>query len=318
MVRDLRRELHGDGPSSGGGLNDLLVKQSGACAMRAKKPCCNGVGFKTVIDGAYVGAALCDCVLSCPVCFGKCLAPSGGHGGALKSCSPNDPRLYVTGLNNARIPALYADAALDRFANFTGNGRDLIGQLTQWLNTFSIGQSRGFILSGPVGVGKTYILAAITRALALRGLNVRFVDFFQLLSELRGAYAAGDSDLSLIQPLVDLDVLVIDEMGKGPSTEWPITILDQLVNGRDKQKKIILASTNYTIGAPRSVSNYASMDLEHAAASSPKGFSPDMFPTLESRVGSRVYSRLMGMCHGVEMTGQDWRRNGRGGAVPRR
>jgi DNA replication protein DnaC len=186
------------------------------------------------------------------------------------------------------------------------------------MNTFSLGQSKGFILSGAVGVGKTFILASITRALALRGLKVRFVDFFQLLSEIRDAYASKESEMDLIQPLVDLDVLVIDEMGKGPSTEWPTTILDQLVDGRDKQKKLIIASTNYTIGSPRSVQSYSSMDLEHAAASGPKGFSPDVFPPLESRVGPRIYSRLMGMCHTVELTGQDWRRNGRGGSVPRR
>lgn len=317
MVRDLRRELR-DGPTDSAALGDILSRQASGCAMRSRKPCCDGAGFRVVADGPYVGAAVCECVMSCPVCLGKCLAPSARADGDLESCSPNNPRRRVTTINNARIPAHYIDASLDKFANYTGNGRELHGQLTQWLNSFTPGQSKGLILSGPVGVGKTFILASIARAFAARGVNTRFVDFFQLLSEIRDAYASKESELDLIQPLVDVDVLVIDEMGKGPSSEWPATILDQIVDGRDKQKKVIIASTNYTLGAPRTVNAYSSMDLENAAAGGPKTFNPEVFPSLESRVGPRIYSRLLGMCHTVEITGQDWRRSGRGGAVPRR
>ena len=43
---------------------------------------------------------------------------------------------------------------------------------------------------------------------------------------------------------MDVDILFIDELGKGRNTDFELTILDQLVMGRYNQNKMIVASTN--------------------------------------------------------------------------
>jgi DNA replication protein DnaC len=223
----------------------------------------------------------------------------------MEACVPHAPHRVIRALNEARVPSHYAEATLENFTNLSGNGAEVLRGLRQWLSSFVLGQSKGIILSGAVGVGKTHLLTSVTKTLAMRGVNVRFVDFYQLLAEIRDGYASKQSELDIIQPLVDLDVLVIDEMGKGPSTDWPVSILDQIVDGRDKRRMPIIASTNYTLGPSTGASSRAAIDLEGPA----KQFSPDMFTSLEARVGARIYSRLLGMCHTVELKGKDWRRN---------
>ena len=84
------------------------------------------------------------------------------------------------------IPARYASAKLDNFANFTGNGRLIMNSMRQWMKEFTPRDPKGLLISGPVGVGKTYLLAAIAKSFAYRGHTVRFVDFFSIAQRIKG------------------------------------------------------------------------------------------------------------------------------------
>ena len=137
-----------------------------------------------------------------------------------------------------------------------------------------------------------------------RGFSVKFVDFFQLLAELKAGYANDQADASIIQPLIDVDVLFIDELGKGKSSDWEISILDQLVMGRYNQNKIVVASTNYGLRSGKS----GTIGGRYESESSGKGFSLDELESLEYRVESRIYSRLMETSIIWEMTGDDYRK----------
>ncbi len=70
---------------------------------------------------------------------------------------------------------------------------------------------RGLILSGPVGVGKTYLLVGLAKTLIRLGVEVKFVDFHRLLSLIRASYADKGSEESLLAPLIEAEILMIDE-----------------------------------------------------------------------------------------------------------
>jgi DNA replication protein DnaC len=116
-----------------------------------------------------------------------------------------------------------------------------------------------------------------------------FKDFFYLLSELKQAYSEGTGENQVIMPLIETEVLVIDELGKGRSNEWELNILDQLISKRYNASKKTLITTNYvTYDVAKELGE------EHEI--------------LEVRIGERIASRLYEMCEFMYLEGRDYRK----------
>lgn len=73
---------------------------------------------------------------------------------------------------------------------------------------------RGMYLWGPVGAGKTYAAAAALKHLWAVGCDIAWQPFEELLLKLRATFAgSGTSEWSVIQPLCDVDGLLLDDVG---------------------------------------------------------------------------------------------------------
>ncbi len=304
--RDLLTELRKNPGSEKKAHRSFASKVAMLCGARVKCEACQNRRVLFSVSAPYSIATLCKCISSCKKCLGS------GRGNevfqsstestpisSVKHCVRPNPSYIVRAYNEARIPARYAGARLDYFENPSGNGaKEVLPKLSKWLDEYPKSATRGILLSAEVGVGKTYILTGLTRSLALRGVRARFVDFFQLISELKAAYTDGKADKQLLQPLQNAEVLVIDELGKGRNTEWEQTILDQLVMGRYNQGKVIIASTNFGLeGQLQNPVDHYNKD----------GFNPDKFGQLVDRVGYRVFSRLKESCDFFTLSGADYR-----------
>ncbi|MCX6106392.1 MAG: ATP-binding protein [Proteobacteria bacterium] len=292
------------------------------CNLSRALTCCGGRGYKLGMQGALTHATLCDCVVSCAACLGRARIMDGNDS---RLCRNPPPNVVANLINAGMIPARYAAASLERFRNFSGNGQQVIAELKAWRSRFSLSGSRpgssvgtsaakGLILEGPVGVGKTFILASLAKDFAERGLSVRFTDFFQLLGELKAGFSQGKADAAQLAPLINVDLLFIDELGKGRNNDFELTILDQLVCGRYNQNKPIIASTNYRL---RGRSFDANASLDEGPGTGTNAFASDRYVNLEQRIGPRMFSRLGEMCSFVELKGDDFRRDEhRRGASP--
>ena len=177
--------------------------------------------------------------------------------------------------------------------------------VSTWLQNYRPGEeNRGLVLHGKVGRGKTHLMVAMLRELVFRyGVTVRFVEFSHLLADLKSGFDHGLGAARLIDPLVKVDVLAIDELGKGRNTEFEGTVLDELVSRRYNAAGTILATTNYDPDANptgRATANAAEVAM---GAKAPPG--------LVDRVGPRVYSRLLEMSDFLEVDGPDHRRQSR-------
>ncbi len=290
--RSLKHELHK--------TSNHAPSASLGCALEQKKTCCDGIGYRLNSIGSLTHAELCSCVSECPSCFGQNRQIIDGKS---KPCRTPAPSRIVNFINSACLPARYSAARLDSFTNFTGNGREVVNRLSQWMREFDPDKPRGLLVGGPVGVGKTYLLVAIAKNFAGKGISVRFIDFFQLLLELKAGYAQDKSDASLLNEMIEVDILFIDELGKGRNSDWELSILDQLVMGRYNRNKIIVASTNYDLKPNNRVNFSTNLDERK-----PGSFELDRFESLEQRIGPRIYSRLIETSDFVELTGEDFRR----------
>ena len=150
-------------------------------------------------------------------------------------------------------------------------------------------------MGGP-GLGKTHLVVSILKQFIMEeGMDGKFVDFFQLLSDIRHGYSHDQSEMSLIEPYLKSRMLVIDELAKGRNNEWEQTILDQFISSRyNAADKITLFTTNYTDQAT------VVSDINGRATSFQK-------QSLAEKVGERIFSRLAQMCDFIEMEGDDYR-----------
>ncbi len=265
---------------------------------------CQNRGFSTFTDKGFISARICPCVKSCDLCRGTSQRLDDGKA---KHCLSPWPISIVQSLNAAKLPARYLHASIRDFSNFSGNHKQVIQNIDNWLKSFKTqAQPKGLILGGNVGVGKTYLLVAVAKHLAHMGLRIQFVDFFQLISEIKHNISQNIKQEELINPLIETDVLLIDELGKGRQTDFEHTVIDQIVMGRYNQNKIILASTNCQLKA--GPNPYANKDLDKGDRSQ---FIARYFPPLVDTVGERVYSRLYETTHFLELDGNDYRKEPR-------
>jgi DNA replication protein DnaC len=285
-----------------------ILSASEQCALKRQGCTCRSKGYVISAGAVFGRAELCTCVRKCRRCLGTARLIEQGTS---KNCREPAPSRLVALYNSMEIPAKYAHASIGEFRNFSGNGRAVISQVQSWINGATAGKAKSLVVSGSVGVGKTYLMAGIAMELIHRGISVRFVDFFQLLSSLRAAYSAGANDADVLAPLLAVDIMMIDELGKGRNSEWEQTILDSLIMGRYNAGKIIVASTNYPLYSDVRPAQSYHVDLEANRSSS---FNPDVFEPLEARIGKRIFSRLVEMSVFVELTGEDFRRVGYRGA----
>lgn len=166
---------------------------------------------------------------------------------------------------------------------------------------------------GRPGLGKTHLAVAVIKDLTLdKGMECKFVDFFQLLSDIRFGYSQNLSEQAIINPFVAAPVLVIDELAKGRNTEWELTMLDQIISSRyNAANKITLFTTNYLDQeANPKKGGKGDSYIEIGSGNGRKALSGE--ETLQDKVGERIYSRLVEMCRFVKLEGMDYRQEMQG------
>ena len=163
------------------------------------------------------------------------------------------------------------------------------------------GGTLGFILSGPVGTGKTHLIAAALSHLMLEaGVRAAYVEISLLYATIRRGFQEGKSGGEIIGPLSEVEVLAIDELGKGRGSAFELETMDELIARRYNAGKTTLFATNFSLAPERKSSSVrtAPSGYRSTAESKQAGGDPEI---LRERVGERIYSRLCEMCEFVEL-----------------
>ena len=194
--------------------------------------------------------------------------------------------------NAARIPSRHAHSTMESFRRDLDGAEPGWAVARRWLDAVDARGSaaKGLVFEGAPGRGKTHLLCAIVRELVFRhGIPARHVEFSHLLAELKEAFGRGGQ--TSLTPLADVQVLAIDELGRGRGTDWEQSVADELVTRRYNAARIILGTTNFPSRGSGGGRSLATPTAE----------------TLQERLGERVMSRLRETVVFAPVIGEDYR-----------
>jgi DNA replication protein DnaC len=126
------------------------------------------------------------------------------------------------------------------------------------------------------------------------GVRGQFWDFHELIREIRNSYnpETRSSELEVLEPVVETDVLLLDDLGAWKMTDWMHDTLFYILNSRYIAKRATLITTNY-------------QDADREAVLAADSLRRKEY--LVERIGQRLRSRLMEMCLVIRMEGTDHR-----------
>ncbi len=261
----------------------------------------------THMDGLVQGE-LCAC-FTCPECQGRGHIYIEDETGItfLRACSCAGLVNRLKKLNEAGIPGKFTSAQFGTYHPMDASQKLALRIAKDFVEDYG-SSAQGLLFMGKPGLGKTHLAVSVIKMLILeKGEDCKFVDFFQLLSDIRYGYSQDLSEQAIINPYVAAPILVIDELAKGRNTEWELTMLDQIISSRyNAADKITLLTTNYSDQAPvTKKKGKGGTHIEIGAGNGRKPFAGD--ETLQEKVGERIYSRLVEMCRLVKLKGDDYR-----------
>jgi DNA replication protein DnaC len=161
----------------------------------------------------------------------------------------------------------------------------------------STDSKNGLLITGSVGSGKTHIAVGIIKALIEHyGVSCLFVDYRELLKQIQDSYnpTVENTELGILRPIFEADVLVIDELGAVKPTAWVWDTVGLILNTRYNDKKPTIITTNYPDGP----------EITKEVDKFKQVTTPD---TLGDRIGERMRSRIHEMCRIVQVNGADFR-----------
>src|SRR5580700_777274 len=242
-------------------------------------PLCAGSGWKPVAGAPERGVTRCDCQMR-------------ARGSALIAA--------------ARIPKRYEHCELSNF-KFEGPHLRLAGArmaACRFVEEYPFDKT-GLLLIGNTGLGKTHLAAGIAKALIReKGIECVFYDYADLLKQIQDSYnpTVQATELGLLRPVFETEVLVLDDLGSVRPTEWRWDTVRLILNTRYNDNLTTIITTNF---ADEPAAGVVDADAPRVSESFATARAAARDDTLGDRIGERMRSRLHEMCRIGRLEGEN-------------
>lgn len=149
-----------------------------------------------------------------------------------------------------------------------------------------VGKHENVLLLGQTGVGKSHVAQALGHRACRSGFTVLFITAHDLFRELRAARADGTHHRKL-QRFLQVDLLLLDDLGLRPLQDTDTVDLYDLIRGRYERGSIVVTSNR---------------DVDELMG---------LFP--DALLGNAAMDRLLHHAHVLRLTGRSYRAEGGAG-----
>lgn len=202
----------------------------------------------------------------------------------LTPCHYKNIKQRVSCFNHAAIPARFHSATLGGLEQsldeqaVSASMKQAIRWLLAWIARESL-PSKGMVLLGGNGMGKTFLMAALVRYLTLVcAIPCLLLDCGHFLAQLKRCFNSTKDEHKLMESICDIDVLVLDDLGSTRQSQWSSDVFKHIIAKR------------YNAVAPTFITTPFEQRTD-----------------LQRWLSEHSHSRLQEMCYFINIIGKDQR-----------